>query len=137
MRKTVFAIQRDLSESNGFIRRRAQTDAGDGLKSSEPEGVFLLCSFWLVEVMAMEGRVVEAHALFDRLARTANDVGLFAEEYDVRNGTFLGNFPQAFTHLGFIAAEDRPATMHRAVACAPAEDDDGVDREPVTARARA
>jgi GH15 family glucan-1,4-alpha-glucosidase len=112
MIKTVAAIERDLGESNGFLRR-AMTDPSDSLGASEREGVFLLCSFWLVEVLAMQGRIADAQALFEKLIGTANDVGLFAEEYDVRDGTFLGNFPQAFTHLGLIAAEDRLRQMQQ------------------------
>lgn len=105
MIKTVEAIRRDLGGPNGFIRRHAAQDATDD--SPGQEGVFLLCSFWLVEVLALQGRVGEATELFERLVGLANDVGLFAEEYSVRDGEFLGNFPQAFTHLGLIAAEHR------------------------------
>jgi GH15 family glucan-1,4-alpha-glucosidase len=69
--------------------------------------MFLLCTFWLVEVLTMQGRTDEARDLFERVVATGNDVGLFAEEYDVEREEMVGNFPQAFTHLGLIAADAR------------------------------
>lgn len=99
---TVEAIERELScGPDGFIRR-FRDDSGD-----EEEGMFLLCTFWLVEVLAMQGRVDDATALFERVLATGNDLGLFAEEFDVERGEMVGNFPQAFTHLGLIAADAR------------------------------
>ena len=71
------------------------------------EGVFLLCSFWLVEVLALQGRIDRADHLLDALIGVSNDLHLFSEEYDVDGGELLGNFPQAFTHLGLISAEKR------------------------------
>jgi GH15 family glucan-1,4-alpha-glucosidase len=106
MVRTVQAIQRDLAVgTDGFLRRFS----GDhnGVVTHGPEGVFLLCTFWLVEVLALQGRQDEAEALFERLVALGNDVGLFAEEYDIMATEFLGNFPQAFTHLGLIAAAKR------------------------------
>lgn len=103
---TVDAIQRELTDGDdGFIRRFTAEDAGEA--AAEREGVFLLCTFWLVEVLAMQGRLDEATELFERTIATGNDLGLFAEEFDVARGEMIGNFPQAFTHLGLIAADAR------------------------------
>jgi GH15 family glucan-1,4-alpha-glucosidase len=68
------------------------------------EGQFLACSFWLVSALARNGRSMEARALFERLLGLANDLGLLAEEYDVGRGRQVGNFPQAFSHIGVIAS---------------------------------
>jgi GH15 family glucan-1,4-alpha-glucosidase len=72
----------------------------DGLPGSE--GAFGLCTFWLVDALALCGRVDEAWNLFGGMAQRANHLGLYAEEIDPRSGAFLGNFPQAFTHIGLI-----------------------------------
>jgi GH15 family glucan-1,4-alpha-glucosidase len=103
---TVEAIERDLScGTDGFVLRfRADTAEAEGVGE---EGVFLLCTFWMVEVLAMQGRIDDATALFERTIATGNDLGLFAEEFDVERGEMVGNFPQAFTHLGLIAADAR------------------------------
>jgi GH15 family glucan-1,4-alpha-glucosidase len=71
---------------------------------SGEEGTFVICSFWLVSCLAMAGELDRAEQLFDQLAGYANDVGLFAEEIDTKNGEQLGNFPQAFSHIGLINA---------------------------------
>jgi GH15 family glucan-1,4-alpha-glucosidase len=104
---TVEVIGRDRANggltSDGFVIRYVPThDAVDGI--GEPEGVFLPCSFWMVEALALAGRTDEARALFERLLAVANDVGLYAEEYDPRAPRLLGNFPQAFTHLALVGA---------------------------------
>jgi GH15 family glucan-1,4-alpha-glucosidase len=104
---TVEVIGRDRSHggltSEGFVMRYVPThDAVDGI--GEPEGVFLPCTFWMVEVLALSGRTEEARALFERLLAVANDVGLYAEEYDPHAPRLLGNFPQAFTHLAQVGA---------------------------------
>ncbi len=97
---TVAAIERELSTEGFLLRYRA--DGHDGLEGHE--GAFLLCSFWLVECMALLGRQAEAEALFDRLLATCNDLGLLSEEYDPGSGEMLGNFPQAFSHVGIVLA---------------------------------
>jgi GH15 family glucan-1,4-alpha-glucosidase len=97
---TVDAVERGLVE-DGFVLRYRTHDAGvDGLPAGE--GVFLPCSFWLVDCLELLDRHDEAHALFDRLVSLANDVGLLSEEYDPVAKRLLGNFPQAFTHLALV-----------------------------------
>jgi GH15 family glucan-1,4-alpha-glucosidase len=98
MVRTVDAIREELEEDGLVWRYR--TD--DGLEGDE--GAFLACSFWLVEVMARQGRHEEARAVFDRALSTANGLGLFSEEYDPDGHQMLGNFPQALTHLSHIEA---------------------------------
>jgi GH15 family glucan-1,4-alpha-glucosidase len=93
---TIDATIRDLSDG-AFVHRYK---ADDGLPGNE--GAFLLCSFWLIDCLTLSGRVDEASELFIKLMGFANHVGLFAEEIDPSSGDFLGNFPQAFTHIGFI-----------------------------------
>jgi GH15 family glucan-1,4-alpha-glucosidase len=99
MRKTVKAIQRDLTDENGFVYRYR---GEDGLGTSE--GTFFLCSFWLVDNLALQGQIVPARDLFERLTSHGNDLGLFSEELDPDTGELLGNFPQAFTHLAIVNA---------------------------------
>ncbi|MDP8969742.1 MAG: glycoside hydrolase family 15 protein, partial [Actinomycetota bacterium] len=101
MMRTVEAIERDLCvPPQGFVRRYRTERCLDGLRGDE--ATFLLCSFWLVDVLAMQGRRDDAVALFERLLSVASDLGLYAEEYDPTRGELLGNFPQAFTHMGLI-----------------------------------
>jgi GH15 family glucan-1,4-alpha-glucosidase len=99
VRGTVAAIERDLLVG-GFVQRYDTADGNDGLPPGE--GAFLACSFWLADNYAMQGRMDEAHALFERLLALRNDVGLLAEEYDPRAGRLVGNFPQAFSHVALI-----------------------------------
>jgi GH15 family glucan-1,4-alpha-glucosidase len=82
---------------NGLVYRY---HADDGIEG--PEGAFGLCTFWMVDVLALSGRMDEAWKIFEGLACRANHVGLFSEQVDPRSGIFLGNFPQAFTHIGLI-----------------------------------
>ncbi|WP_427893896.1 glycoside hydrolase family 15 protein [Kribbella sp. GL6] len=96
---TVDAVQRELT-ADGFVRRYLTEHTDDGL--SGDEGTFLICSFWLADALAMVGRVGEARDLYEKLVALRNDVGLLAEEYDVSSGRMLGNFPQAFSHLGLV-----------------------------------
>jgi GH15 family glucan-1,4-alpha-glucosidase len=101
MVSTVDAIRRELLVEGLVLRYRSHEDGRvDGL--TEGEGVFLPCSFWLADVLALQGRTEEARELFERLLDLRNDVGLLAEEYDPHEGRLLGNFPQAFTHLALV-----------------------------------
>ena len=98
---TTQAVQDDLSV-DGFLHRYKTSDGTnpDGLEGEE--GVFLPCTFWLVDNLALQGRTSEARELFERLLELTNEVGLIAEEYDTQTKRQLGNFPQAFTHLALI-----------------------------------
>ncbi|OKI08201.1 glucoamylase [Streptomyces sp. CB02923] len=97
---TVDAVREELTHG-GLIRRYSTAaDTVDGLPGGE--GTFLVCSFWLAEALHLTGRPEEAHKLFDRLLELPNDLGLLAEEYDPVAGRQLGNFPQAFSHIGLI-----------------------------------
>jgi GH15 family glucan-1,4-alpha-glucosidase len=98
---TASAIRRELSVDGLLLRYRDEGEV-DGLPPGE--GVFLACSFWLVEVLALQGQQAEASALFARLLTLRNDLGLLSEEYDPHAGLQLGNFPQAFTHLALVEA---------------------------------
>jgi len=99
VRGTVEAIERELVVDGFVLRYRTET-AVDGLPAGE--GVFLPCSFWLVDCLELLGRHEKAAELFHRLVALANDVGLLSEEYDPRAKRLLGNFPQAFTHLALV-----------------------------------
>jgi alpha,alpha-trehalase len=103
MRSTIEAIARELTEDGLVLRyRNEQGLNADGLTGEE--GTFVICSFWLVSALAKAGEVERAEALFDQLVGYANDLGLLAEEIDTANGEQLGNFPQAFSHIGLITA---------------------------------
>ena len=103
MRSTIEAIASDLTEDGLVLRYRNREGLNaDGL--SGEEGTFVICSFWLVSCLAMAGEVERAEALFGRLSAFANDLGLLAEEIDTGSGEQLGNFPQAFSHIGLIRA---------------------------------
>jgi GH15 family glucan-1,4-alpha-glucosidase len=104
---TVEAIQQHLT-TDGFVSRY-QTDDSDGAASSTSvdglkgkEGSFLLTTFWLADNLALMGRRDEAREIFERLLSLRNDVGLLSEEYDPDGQRLLGNFPQAFSHIGLI-----------------------------------
>ncbi|MFE1825342.1 glycoside hydrolase family 15 protein [Streptomyces yangpuensis] len=96
---TVDAVRAELGRS-GLVRRYSTADTDDGLPGDE--GAFLACSFWLADALYLTGREDEARALFERLLSVRNDVGLLAEEYDPVSGRQLGNFPQAFSHVGLV-----------------------------------
>jgi alpha,alpha-trehalase len=103
MHSTIDAIARDLTEDDLVLRYRNQAGLNaDGLEGEE--GTFVICSYWLVSALARAGEVERAEALFDKLVSYASDVGLLAEEIDTKNAELLGNFPQAFSHIGLITA---------------------------------
>jgi GH15 family glucan-1,4-alpha-glucosidase len=96
---TIEAIERRLMV-DGLVLRYDTTHAQDGLPPGE--GVFLACSFWMVDAYVMLGRLDDARTLFKRLVGLCNDVGLLSEEYDPGSGQLLGNFPQAFSHVALV-----------------------------------
>ncbi len=96
---TVNAIEKHLME-NGFVGRYTQDPAVDGMPHGE--GTFLPCSFWLADNYELQGRHADAVRLFERLLEIRNDVGLLSEEYDAVAKRQLGNFPQAFSHVGLV-----------------------------------
>jgi GH15 family glucan-1,4-alpha-glucosidase len=102
VRGTLEAVRRDLLQ-DGFVKRYmhdAETESLDGLPPGE--GAFFLCSFWFVDNLALLGELEEACELFERLLSLRNDLGLLSEEYDPKLGRLVGNFPQAFSHIGLI-----------------------------------
>jgi GH15 family glucan-1,4-alpha-glucosidase len=99
IRGTVQAIRRDLM-TGGLVRRYDTGKDTDGLDGGE--GVFLACSFWLADNLALSGQHAEARELFERLLDLRNNVGLLSEEYDPRSRRLLGNFPQAFSHVALV-----------------------------------
>jgi GH15 family glucan-1,4-alpha-glucosidase len=98
---TIAAIEKGLMR-DGLVLRYDTRVVNDGLPGGE--GVFLACSFWMVSNLAQQGRLEEAHAMFERLIGLSNDVGLLSEEYDPRHKRQLGNFPQAFSHISLLNA---------------------------------
>ena len=98
---TIAAVEEDLMENGFLLRYRTETGV-DGLRGDEHP--FLACSFWLVSAYALAGRVDDARALMERLLTVPNDVGLLPEEYDPVEKRFVGNFPQAFSHLTLVGA---------------------------------
>jgi GH15 family glucan-1,4-alpha-glucosidase len=99
MRATIEAIERELS-FDGFVIRYPTRESVDGLPPGE--GAFLACTFWLADNLALLGRREEAERIFERMLAVRNDVGLLAEEWEPRSRRLLGNFPQAFSHVGLI-----------------------------------
>jgi GH15 family glucan-1,4-alpha-glucosidase len=98
-RGTVESVEHELME-NGLVLRYRPSETEDGL--SGEEGTFLVCSFWLADALTMIGRNADAEALFERLLSLRNDLGLLAEQYHPGTQRQLGNFPQAFSHVGMI-----------------------------------
>ena len=101
---TVAAIEDELVEDGLVARYRADEENTDVDGLPPGEATFLPCSFWLAQVYALQGRLDEAEKLFERLLGLRNDLGLLSEEYDVKAGRLVGNFPQAFTHLTLVDA---------------------------------
>ena len=99
MRGTINAIKKELLV-DGFVMRYPTEKTDDGLPPGE--GSFLACTFWLIDNLALTGQLEEATELFERMLALRNDVGLLAEEYDPRRKRLVGNFPQAFTHVGLV-----------------------------------
>lgn len=99
---TIDAVGRELTDDRGLVFRYRAEEGVDGLEGTE--GTFLLCTFWLAEALARAGKLERAVEVFERAAAFANDVGLLAEEVDETTGELLGNFPQAFSHIGLINA---------------------------------
>ena len=99
VRATVNAIAERLTDSRGLVYRY-RTD--DGLEGKE--GSFLLCTFWLAHALALGGEVERARATFEQAVAFVNDLGLLSEEVDGASGELLGNFPQAFSHVGLVNA---------------------------------
>ncbi len=101
IRGTVEAIEQRLMKG-GFVQRYDTKTTDDGLSGGE--GVFLACSFWMVTNLWLIGRKEDAIALYERLLKLRNDVGLLSEEYDPVGKRLVGNFPQALTHIALIHA---------------------------------
>jgi GH15 family glucan-1,4-alpha-glucosidase len=95
MISTIAVIGRELSDG-GLIRRMREN------KGETAEGAFLACSCWMADCLNLQGRIDEAIAQFERVLAVRNDLGLLAEEYDVKGRRLSGNFPQALTHLGVV-----------------------------------
>jgi alpha,alpha-trehalase len=99
---TTEAVRRRLGTGKDLVYRYLPDESPDGLPGEE--GAFVLCSFWLVDNLTLQGRVDEAMDLFDALCARANPLGLLPEQIDPPSGAFLGNFPQAFSHVGLISS---------------------------------
>jgi GH15 family glucan-1,4-alpha-glucosidase len=125
IRGTVAAIEKHLMK-NGFVARYDTRTAVDGVPGDE--GVFLACSFWMVDNYVLQHRYDEARELFERLLALRNDVGLLSEEYDPKERRQLGNFPQAFSHLALVnsahnlSCDAKPA-KHRSGRKTPVKDE--------------
>ena len=101
MQATVEAVSRRLGAGGGLLYRYLPADSSDGLEGEE--GAFLLCSFWWADNLIAGGHLDEGRALFDSLCARVNHVGLLPEQIDPGTGAFLGNFPQAFSHIGLVS----------------------------------
>ncbi|AWI27477.1 glycoside hydrolase family 15 protein [Streptomyces tirandamycinicus] len=101
MAATARAVADTLGAGGGLLYRYLPRVSPDGV--DEPEGAFLLCSFWLADNLVGQGRVDEAAELFERLCSYASPLGLLPEQIDPSDGSFLGNFPQAISHVGLMS----------------------------------
>ena len=99
---TIDAIAERLTDERGLVYRYDTRGGADGLEGRE--GTFVLCTFWLAQALALAGQPTRARHVFERAIAYLNDVGLLAEEVDPATGELLGNFPQAFSHIGLINA---------------------------------
>jgi alpha,alpha-trehalase len=114
MAATTRAIEQRLGAGDGLLYRYLPHESPDGLPGDE--GAFLLCSFWLVDNYAWQGRLQEATDLYDALCKRANPLGLLPEQIDASTGAFLGNYPQAFSHVGVISSGINIARLSRRAA---------------------
>lgn len=110
---TVEAIRKNLME-DGLVYRYQTSPEIDGLPRGE--GAFLICSFWMADNLALQGRYTEARDIFERLLDLRNDVGLLSEQYDPETRRLVGNFPQAFSHIGLVNT-----ARNLTKSCSPAE----------------
>ncbi|WP_433129136.1 glycoside hydrolase family 15 protein [Micromonospora sp. CA-240977] len=99
---TTKAVSERLSAGDGLLYRYLHDEQSDGIAGDE--GAFLLCSFWLVDNLALQGRLDEAESLYDKLCAKTSPLGLLSEQIDPSTGSLIGNFPQAFSHLGIVAS---------------------------------
>ncbi|HEX6920482.1 MAG TPA: glycoside hydrolase family 15 protein [Actinomycetes bacterium] len=116
MLATIDAIDERLTDERGLVYRYRTEGGVDGLAGEE--GTFLLCTFWLAQALAMSGQVDRARSVFERAAAFVNDVGLLAEEVEPTTGELLGNFPQAFSHIGLVNAAWAISEAERRLAAA-------------------
>jgi GH15 family glucan-1,4-alpha-glucosidase len=135
---TVEAIERELRH-DGLIRRYSTEDVDDGVGGRE--GAFLACSFWLADAYVLLGRLDDAAELFERLLDLRNDLGLLAEEYDAVSGRLLGNFPQAFSHVGLVNTAYNLIDAHgpaqqRSESVAPTDKETGGSNSPLREKSR-
>jgi GH15 family glucan-1,4-alpha-glucosidase len=99
---TAAAVAERLGAGGGLLYRYLHRDSPDGIAGDE--GAFVLCSFWLADNLAMQGRIDEAEELYASLCARASPLGLLSEQIDPSTGEFIGNYPQAFSHIGVIAS---------------------------------
>lgn len=114
---TIAAVEEKLTDERGLVYRYRSQDGLEG-----EEGVFLLCTFWLAQALAAAGQLARARSVFERATAFVNDVGLLSEEVDPSSGELLGNFPQAFSHIGLVNAAWAISQGERGQAASPRSD---------------